>query len=103
MPVFQAILYQPMVVSVRQSKKANARQKGLQQQTKCLCCEEPLKTDGLNRRGLCPSCYMAARRAMAAGKTSEAELMRKGLLAKPLKGGRPPKNPLTKRVSGGTL
>lgn len=61
---------------------------------KCLARECTRKR---HTRGLCASCYIQSRRMIAAGETTEAELMQRGLLLESKQGGHPP-NPLRKEI-----
>lgn len=103
MPVLTAVLYQPTVVMVRQTKKASARQKDLRQQCKCVACQLPFKSGERRKREMHVACFNAARRAINKGITTEVELMRKGLMGPKGKSGRPAKNPFSVKLAGGKL
>lgn len=50
-------------------------------------------------RGVCTACYFAAKRRINKGEITDAELVKRKLLLKSNRTGRPTKNPLSKILS----
>lgn len=66
---------------------------------RCLGCEEVLRKGERVRRGLCPSCYQAARRTIKARRVSEGQLIREGKMLEAKEGGRPTENKFVKELA----
>lgn len=82
---------------IEMDRKTSKRVSALTSDGKCLSCE--VDAEHLTR-GLCSACYQATRRAIRTNKKSEAEFVAEGkyLSLDDVVFGRPPKNPVTKRL-----
>lgn len=92
-----------MQIAIKETRWIEVRKIALERLQKCerenLCvaCMEPMGGDK-PIRGCHIRCYHATRRAILAGKVTEAERLKAGKLTVP-RGGRPPVNPVTVELS----
>lgn len=89
-----------VIVKARVPDDVKRNQDRLRAEGRCLGCEEKPVKGAAVRRGLCPTCYQAALRAMKAKRRSEGQLIREGKLLPPSVGGRPSSNKFTQELSG---
>lgn len=81
-------------------KEAKERRDALVAAGKCLGCECELSTAKRVSRGLCVTCYAATRYAIRRGRTTDEELLRRGMILPPDTGGQKPVNSFTSELCG---
>ena len=84
-------VHEVRIVAIRIKKEAIDRMHRLIANDCCLICECPLG-DKQKRRGQCIACRQASRRLCQSGETTEADLMRDGMMLKRDVGGRKSQN-----------
>jgi predicted RNA-binding Zn-ribbon protein involved in translation (DUF1610 family) len=86
-------------VSIRVSDEVAERIANYISKRKCLGCDKNLQAKERYVRGLCGNCYQTARNVMESGEKSEADLIKAGLLAGGVGGGRPASSAFRKRLA----
>lgn len=84
---------------VRITKKGQEHLDHCQKANLCLGCETQLIDGEKVRRGLCSTCYQAARDAIARDPSVEEDLLKSGQLLVRQKGGRPASNKFTQQLA----
>jgi hypothetical protein len=89
------------MTTVTMTPEGQARRDRLLAKRCCLGCERSLFENEQTRCGQCDTCYQASRLKIRQGVVRLKDLIRDGFMLVPSPGGRPPKNPYTRRLAGG--